>query len=310
MAASLKNELRRTEPNMNLDKLKQDVGYRVKLVPSACHLDIGGDLLPAPDEDWTIMAVTDDYVEITAATSHVYRLGKDHIHHFTTDMHRSADGLQHGFLTLNVQLFIQGADVRAVPNHPPGAPVAPPPVNRSERARAHFAPELERLFRRQVWVLGRIVPNYTMTSLEKDPCGDTWESLRPYQPVLFPSSPLFQDLSSTDAKLLAEFCNSLQEVNDIVIGWTDTQSLREYNCWNVLMHKVQHSLRAGEQAIQRFCPDRQYDATVPSAGTLLSQSQRTLSIADRARDAFMARFAATAQARASIRRATLTGRNS
>jgi hypothetical protein len=33
---------------MNLDQLKPNVGSKVKLVPPACHLDVGGDSLPPP----------------------------------------------------------------------------------------------------------------------------------------------------------------------------------------------------------------------------------------------------------------------
>jgi hypothetical protein len=43
---------------MNLEHLKKDVGYRVKLVPPAYHLDAAGEPLPVQDEDWIIMAVT------------------------------------------------------------------------------------------------------------------------------------------------------------------------------------------------------------------------------------------------------------
>jgi hypothetical protein len=100
--------------------------------------------------------------------------------------------------------------------------------------------------------------------------------------------------SSTDTELLAEFYASVREVDDILASWIATaQTLGEYNAWNVLMHKVQHSLRKGELAVRRFDPDRLYDATMPAGGTLLYQSERVLSMADTARTAFMARHAAT-----------------
>jgi hypothetical protein len=278
---------------MNFDKLKRNVGYQVKLKPSACHLSPTGDLLLAQDEDWIIVAVTADYIETETLAGCRYRLGKDHVHHFTSDPHRSTELTKHGFLTLNVQLFIQGIEVWATPNSQPGAAVAPDNnVSTAEKARSYFTPELERLFRRQVWVLGRIIPNYTMTSLEKESCGDSWESLRPAPSVLYPNSPFLRDLSPTDVGLVAEFCNALQEVQDILADWIGSQPLSEYNCWNFLMAKVQHSLWVGAQAIERFCPDRQYDATMPASGTLLSQATRALSNADQARNAFMVRVAA------------------
>lgn len=146
------------------------------------------------------------------------------------------------------------------------------------------------------------MPNYTLTSTEKGPgpCpGDTWTSLKPYQPDLYPTASVLQDLSATDAELLAEFYASVREIDNILANWiATTQPLTDYNAWNVLMHKVQHSLRTGELAVQRFCPDRQYDATMPAGGTLLYQSERALSIADGARAAFMARHASSPHARA------------
>jgi len=89
---------------MNLEHLKKDVGYRVKLVPPAYHLDAAGEPLPVQDEDWIIMAVTNEYIEINTASGHFYRLGKDHVRSFATDPHRSTDGLNHAFLQLHVQL--------------------------------------------------------------------------------------------------------------------------------------------------------------------------------------------------------------
>jgi hypothetical protein len=109
---------------MNLDHLKKNVGYRVKLVPPAYHLDAAGEPLPLQDEDWIVMAVTNEYIEINTASGHFYRLGKDHVRSFATDPHRSTDGLNHAFLQLHVQLYVRGSDVTAVPNFQPGAAVA------------------------------------------------------------------------------------------------------------------------------------------------------------------------------------------
>jgi hypothetical protein len=54
-------------------------------------------------------------------------LGKDHIHHFTTNPDRSRTGIRHGFLTLNVRLFLQGRKAWVRPNARPGEPVKPQP---------------------------------------------------------------------------------------------------------------------------------------------------------------------------------------
>jgi hypothetical protein len=65
-----------------------------------------------------------------------------------------------------------------------------------------------------------------------------------------------------------------------------------------LMHKVQHSLRMGDLVVQKLCPDRAYDATMPAGGTLLARSQKVLTAADNAREIFMAKFEAAQQKKA------------
>jgi hypothetical protein len=193
---------------MNIDQLKRDVGYRVKIVPSAYHLDAAGDPLPFQDEDWIIMAVTDDYVEISTDAGHFYRLGKDHVRSFATDPHRSSQGVNRGFLRLNVQIYISDTAVRAVPNHQPGAAV-PPPIDLTLRARATFVPELERVVRRLVQILDRIIVNFSVAANDLVGIhqavrpGDTWMSLLPFHPRLFPNASAYRDLPTADAALLA-----------------------------------------------------------------------------------------------------------
>ena len=291
---------------MNLDQLKRDVGYRVKIVPPAYHLDALGDPLPFQDEDWIIMAVTDEYTDIITDAGHFYRLGKDHIRGFTTDPHRSGDGVNRGFLQLHMQLYITGTEVKAVPNHQPGAAVQPP-INLTLKARATFVPELERVFRKQVQILDRVVVNFSVTgndligNYQPIRPGDTWKSLTPFQPRLFPNAPTYRDLSVADAELLAEFYGAVDEVREIIEHWSDTVALTDYNAWNALMHKVQHSLKLGELAVKKLCPDRPFDATMPIAGSLLSRSQKALSDADNARNIFIARYDESRAAKAASR---------
>jgi hypothetical protein len=249
--------------------------------------------------------VTNEYIEINTASGHFYRLGKDHVRSFATDPHRSMDGLNHAFLQLHVQLYVHGSDVTAVPNFQPGAAV-PPPVNPALKARATFVPELERVFRRQVQILDRVVVNFSVTANDLVGIpqtfrpGDTWESLRPVQPQphLFPQATVYRDLSTSDAELLAEFYGAVSEVADLIEHWAGTMALTEYNAWNVLMHKVQHSLRMGDLAVQKLCPDRAYDATMPAGGTLLSRSLRVLTAANKAREIFISKFEALQQRKA------------
>lgn len=124
------------------------------------------------------------------------------------------------------------------------------------------------------------------------------ESLRPVQPRLFPHVAAHRELSASDAELLAEFYGAVSEVDDLTQHWAATITLTEYNAWNVLMHKVQHSLKLGELVAQKLCPDRVYDATMPAGGSLLSQSQRVMTSADKTREAFMAKFSASQQTKA------------
>jgi hypothetical protein len=275
---------------MNWDKLKRNIGYKVQMVPVACHLDTAGDILPPRGEDWIITSSGADFLEIDAGVGGPYRLGKDHVHHYTSDAHRSADGDNYGFLTLNVQLFIQGTIIRAVPNSRPGAPVDPPATDKTARARVHFIPEVERRFRRQIQILDRCLVSYGLTSHDKlaNP-SDTWASLRPSRASLYPNAAPIHDLSARDAELLAEFHSAVDEVDELLDNWTSSSTLPEYNCWNYLMHKVEHSLRMGCNVIHKFCADRQFDATMPASGTLLSRAETGLGRARQARDAFMKR---------------------
>ena len=168
---------------------------------------------------------------------------------------------------------------------------------------AYFAPELARLFARQNSSIGRILPNYSSTSMQQGPIpGDTWLSLIPGQPDLYPSAPEFQRLAPEDATLLVEFYDSLNEIADILGGWVGVHPLADYNAWNLLLQKATNNLVLGEKAVARFCPDREYDATIPAAGTLFTQSQRVLNIVSRAQQAFWDRHAASKSARSRVRR--------
>lgn len=58
-----------------------------------------------------------------ACTSRIHvriTLGKDHIHHFTTNPERPRGNIKHGFLALNVQVFLRGNQCWVLPNARPG----------------------------------------------------------------------------------------------------------------------------------------------------------------------------------------------
>ena len=85
--------------------------------------------MPEISDDWQIADATDDRLMITnTRTQHQTVLAKDHVHHFTSDLIRSSDGSDHGFLVLLVQIFIQGQIIRIRPCIRPGERLAPAPV--------------------------------------------------------------------------------------------------------------------------------------------------------------------------------------
>lgn len=111
---------------MNWEQIKKNVGFRVQLVPIACRLDENGRELPPMDDDWTIDEVSTAGVRVSnIRTGHVTTLGKDHVHHFTSNPDRSRTGIPHGFLILNVQVFLQGNRLWVRPNARPGESVKP-----------------------------------------------------------------------------------------------------------------------------------------------------------------------------------------
>jgi hypothetical protein len=106
---------------MNLDQLKKSVGVHVSLHPVAVRLDDHGNELQDLDDDWVIREVSSEGVRIdNISTGHTVLLGPDHIHHFTSNPGRKSPGLRYGFLTLTVQLFLQGRAVHLRPTARPG----------------------------------------------------------------------------------------------------------------------------------------------------------------------------------------------
>ena len=129
---------------MKLDQLKKNVGYHVNLHPVAICLDNHGNELEHCDYDWVIQEVTDRGVRIgNIHTAHTTLLGRDHIHHFTTNpARRAAPGINYGFLTLTVQLFLQGSKVLVRPTARPGERTTLDGRSGEERAaRAHLLDE-------------------------------------------------------------------------------------------------------------------------------------------------------------------------
>src|SRR5438445_13511858 len=98
---------------MNKDRLKNLVGYRIRIRPIARR---PGDFdeLPVIDDDWIISNVDTDHVELTnVRTGHNAVLGLDHIHSFLSDPGRDNSGIKYGFLQLRVQLSLLPAGSRS-----------------------------------------------------------------------------------------------------------------------------------------------------------------------------------------------------
>jgi hypothetical protein len=77
------------------------------------------------DYPWLIVSVTDEHVRISnPVTSHFTDLGKDHIHHYTSNPDESRrTGIPHGFFTLTVQIYLQGPSLTLTPCARPGESV-------------------------------------------------------------------------------------------------------------------------------------------------------------------------------------------
>lgn len=101
---------------MNKDKLRKSIYHRVRLRPMAKEYFGSIESNPIIDDDWSIEQVTDEGVRIgNLRTHHTKLLGFDHIHHYVSDPGRNSDGFKHGFLTLTVQLYLDGWHVRVEP---------------------------------------------------------------------------------------------------------------------------------------------------------------------------------------------------
>jgi hypothetical protein len=113
---------------MKLDRLKKNVGWRMEIVPTACHLDDQGNPLLEKNEEWLVEEVTDDLVRLSTQSGHQLKLGTDHIYSFATNPQRASAEANFGFLSLHVQVFVQGGRISVKPNARPGERVPSNPA--------------------------------------------------------------------------------------------------------------------------------------------------------------------------------------
>ena len=111
---------------MNKDQMKNNVGKRLLLQPPARRLELDGSIQAPPSDDWWLVEdVTSDGVKNSDPKTGASRvLGYDHIQKYTSDL--PLDGYARGFLTLLVQLVVQGGTVQVIPNARPGESVDSP----------------------------------------------------------------------------------------------------------------------------------------------------------------------------------------
>lgn len=115
---------------VNKDLMKRNVGAHVLLQPQALRLDGNGfvrksQVYAGEADVWVIEDVSEAGVRISHPSGHLKVLGYDHIQKYTSN--GESGGTKRGFLTLHVQLFIVGNEVRVVPNARPGESVVPQP---------------------------------------------------------------------------------------------------------------------------------------------------------------------------------------
>lgn len=98
----------------------------MQLRPMAIPLDSQGRGLPPMDDFWLIESVTDSVRISNTRTGHFTNLGFDHVHHYTSnpDVTKQSN-IEHGFYTLNVQIYLQGVALTITPTYRPGEAVLP-----------------------------------------------------------------------------------------------------------------------------------------------------------------------------------------
>lgn len=170
-------------------------------------------------------------------------------------------------------------------------------VSDSDLVLTFFAPELARILAQQIHIFDRAIVNFVCVSTGNSQPTDHWTTFRPWKPALYPATASFRDLANEDAALLVEFYDSLNEIDDLIQGWRESETIWDVNVWNYLMQKVQHSVSLGAKAAERFCPTRQYSATMPATGTLIDQATRSIASMRGALAAHLDRFNARATAK-------------
>jgi len=115
---------------MKLDQIQKSVGFHVQIEPPECLLDEYGLKLSDRRDDWRINVADGNGVKLfNIRSQHFVTLSVDQIYGFTHNRERNNGGTQYAFLSLRVQVLIQGITLWVRPTLRPGEPLAPPPVH-------------------------------------------------------------------------------------------------------------------------------------------------------------------------------------
>lgn len=155
-------------------------------------------------------------------------------------------------------------------------PGAQPAISGAEspdaNAIALLAPELARVLTHQIRALDRATANFICASTSHPLPTDHWTAFQPLKPTLYPAAHQVRDLAAADSSLLAEFYSALDTIEDLIGALRVTGEIWDTNAWNVLMQRIEHAVSIGVKAADQFCPGRQYDPTVPAAGTIAERA--------------------------------------
>src|SRR3954471_24746394 len=117
---------------MNRRRLRQLSGKRVRLYPPPISLDARGVRSPTREDVWLVERASSESLCLrNTATDHSVEFGRDGIHSFTS-LACDDDGVV-GFLTLLLQLTLQGRDVRITQRLPQSGRPIYVPVRRRPR---------------------------------------------------------------------------------------------------------------------------------------------------------------------------------
>ena len=112
---------------MKWNHFQRNIGTIVQIEPPAQCLDAQNHILPERNDDWCIEKIDKNKTASEAVelhnlfTNHLVKLGKDHIYDFRSDPNRNSDsGVVYGFLSLKIQIFLQGDQYFIRPNSRPG----------------------------------------------------------------------------------------------------------------------------------------------------------------------------------------------